>query len=134
MDKTDQDQMDGEIKIKGLSPTHIKEYALKFLSSQILCEDMLNKSLDNGTYSLLKTPVILLMICVLYFENKTLPENQTDLVWEIIQMYVERAKSKGGEMINWMDIILKLGELSWIALQRETRQLLIRKVKKECSY
>ena len=130
MDKTDQDQMDGEIKIKGLSPTIIKEYALKFLSSQILYEDMLNKSLDNGTYSLLKTPVILLMICVLYFENKTLPENQTDLVWEIIKMYVERAKAKGGEMINWMDIILKLGELSWIAPQRERWQLLIRKVNK----
>ena len=88
---------------------------------------MLNKSLDNGTYSLLKTPVILLMICVLYFENKTLPENQTDLVWDIIQMYAERAKAKGGEMFNWMDIVLKLGKLSWTALQRETRQLLIRK-------
>ena len=133
MDKTDQEQMDGEIQIKGLSEESIREYATKYLGSKEKCEDLLNKSKESGINELLRIPIILLMVCVLYFFTEHLPTSKTEIVWQIIKMCMDRSTLKqlgkmSSEIAELDELLLILGELSWMALQRDRKQLLINKV------
>ena len=91
MNKTDQEQMDGEIQIKGLSEESIREYATKYLRNKEKCEDLLNKSKESGINELLRIPIILLMVCVLYFITEHLPTSKTEIVWQIIKMCMDRS-------------------------------------------
>ena len=133
MDKTDREQMDGEILIKGLSDESIREYATKYLGSKEKCEDLLNKSRESGIDQLLRIPIILLMVCVLYFVTDDLPTSKTQIVWRIIKMCMDRSTLKNlgkvsSEIVELAEMLYVLGELSWLALQRDTKQLLIKKV------
>ena len=59
------------------------------------------------------------MLCVLYYANETLPKRKTDIVFEIIKMYINRAKKRFPQIKDFEEILFKLGKLSWEALQRE---------------
>ena len=133
MDKTDQDQMDGEIQIKGLSEESIRQYATKYLGNKEKCEDLLNKSKESGINELLRIPIILLMVCVLYYITEDLPTSKTEIVWQIIKMCMDRSTLKqigkvSNEIAELDELLYILGELSWQALQRDKKQLLINKV------
>ena len=65
---------------------------------------------------------------VLYMENEKLPESKADAVRKLVEMYLRRAKEKGIELEDTEGLLLTLGELSWDALQKDTHQLLIKKV------
>ena len=68
------------------------------------------------------------MLCVLYHSNQMLPKRKTDIVWEIFKMYINRAKRRFPEVGKFEQLLFKLGKLSWEALRRKTKQLLINKV------
>ena len=86
----------------------------------------LPKQKKQESMSYWEFPVILLMLCVLYLETESLPRTKTDIVWDIIQMYKERAEGKGCIVTD--EMLLILGLLSLEASQRDTHQLLIKQV------
>ena len=147
MDKKDKKKLDGDIQINGLSDesvtTCIDRYfdkekvnqltttsegtALESMKRQVFIE----KTKKRGIYGLLKIPILLLMLCVLYVETGDLPKRRTDIMWEVIQIYIKRAKEEGFEFGD-PDVLLRhLGELSYDASQRESHQLMIKKVWQE---
>ena len=91
-------------------------------------EGFKKKAKKRGIYDLLRIPILLLMLSVLYIETGSLPERRSDIMWEIIQIYIKRAKEKGVPIENPDELLCHLGELSYDASQRDTHRLLIKKV------
>ena len=134
MKKDDQDQMDGEIQIVGLSQESIKECASKYLASGKRASNLMEQSKEAQIKELLRIPVVLLMVCILYHENQSLPSSKTDIVWKIIRMCMDRSTikhlgKKSSEIADLDKILDTLGQLSWESLQKDTKKLLLRKVK-----
>ena len=128
MKKPDREQMDGEVQITGFGAEAIKECSTKYLGNEQKSEDFQYKCWQSGIRELLRIPIVLLMLCVLYHAKETLPKRKTDIVFGIIKMYVNRAKQRFPEVGKFEQLLFKLGKLSWEALQRNTKQLLINKV------
>ena len=130
MKKPDRHQMDGEVQITGFSDDAVRECSTKYLDTEKRSGDFRNKCRESGIRELLRIPIVLLMLCVLYYANETLPKRKTDIVFGIIKMYINRAKKRFPQIKDFEEILYKLGKLSWEALQRKTKQLLISKVNK----
>ena len=141
MDKKDKKKLDGEIQIKGLSYESIEECVDRYFEKPEVSqqggtnedlartsEGFKKKAKKRGIYGLLRIPIILLMLSVLYIETGSLPERRSDIMWEIIQTYIKRAEEKGVPIDNPDKLLRHLGELSYDASQRDTHQLLIKKV------
>ena len=133
MTKDDQDQMDGEIQIVGLSEESVEECAAKYLESEERASNLLKQSERAQIKALLRIPIVLLMVCILYHENQSLPSSKSDIVWKVIVMCIDRSTikhlgKKSNEIADLDDLLDILGQLSWESLQRNTKQLLIRKV------
>ena len=125
------DRMDGEVMIEGFTDESIKKCSAQYLESEHKGEAMLKQAVDTGIYVLLKVPIILLMVCVLFSEQLSLPQTKTKIVQQIFQLTVERTtlkhfESDVTEILN--DLLLSLGELSWNALKKDVQQLLLQKV------
>ena len=131
MKKPDRDQMDRELQITGFSDEAVKECSTKYLENEQRSEDFQHKCSQSGIRELLRIPIVLLMLCVLYHANETLPKRKTETVFGIIKMYIKRAKNRFPQIKDFDKILLKLGKLSWEALQRNTKQLMISKVSKK---
>ena len=145
MEKSDVDKMDGEIQITGLSQENIEKCAIGYLQSLLAscsdkksvesaCENLLELAEEVEIDELLRIPIILLMVCVLYSNEQSLPETKTGIVWAIIKMCMDRSTlrhlgKKSSQIENLDEMLFILGELSWLALQRKTKQLLISKVR-----
>ena len=127
MDKKDKDKLDGEIQIRGLSKENIRLYIERYLGAE-KAESLITSAVRSRISQLLRIPIIALMLCILYEERKQLPRTQTEIIREIIQIYIKRAREKGVELPDEEEMFYVLGELSWLALQRKTHQLLIKKV------
>ena len=91
----------------------------------------------TGLYDLLKIPIMLLMLCVLYNENKhkSLPERKTQIYEELYELVMSRTTLKSNnfncessEVENIHSMLLTLGKFAWRALQDDVKQLLINKV------
>ena len=128
------DRMDGEVMIEGFTEESIKKCSAQYLESEHKGEAMLAQAVDTGIYILLKVPIILLMVCVLFSEQLSLPQTRTKIVQQIFQLTVERTtlkqfESDMTEMLN--DLLLSLGELSWNALKKDVQQLLLQKVNQD---
>ena len=88
-------------------------------------------------YELLKVPIILLITSVLYKEGerKSLPERKTELYENLYEFMMDRTTLKpnnfgcySSEVPNLKFILQTLGKFAWEALQRDDKQLLLRKV------
>ena len=90
--------------------------------------DLIEKAKNRGIYGFLKIPILLLMLSVLHIETGTLPERRTEIIWEIIQIYIKRAEEKGVPIENPDELLRHLGKLSYDASQRDSHQLMIKKV------
>ena len=79
---------------------------------------------------LLKIPLLLLMLCVIFIENKSLPSNKTDIIQELMQVYVKRAEQKEKEFEDTKKMLQDLAELSYEASTKPPRgkRLFIKKV------
>ena len=96
--------------------------------TKLKSQDLIKKAKNRDIYGFLKIPILLLMVSVLYIETGSLPERRSDIMWEIIQIYIKRAKEKGVPIENPEKLLFHLGELSYNASQRHTHQLMIKKV------
>ena len=141
--KNIRNKMDGEIIIEGFSNENIRKCCSLLLGSEKDCEQFLkgvrykSKPLEQGLYELLKIPIMLLMLCVLYNENKhkSLPERRTQIYEELYELVMSRTtlkpnnfNCKSSEVENIHSMLLTLGKFAWRALQDDVKQLLINKV------
>ena len=138
MDKDDCDQMDGTIQIIGFSRQSIKECASKYLESKNKADELMKQTDKTDISELLRIPIILLMVCFLYYQNHALPSTKTDIVKKIIWMLIDRATlkhfgKKADETPNLEEMLNGLGQLSHEASQRYAKQLLIKKVRHMCN-
>ena len=128
MDKKDKNNMDGEIQNNGLSVRSIKDCIQRYFEDEEKTKDFLEKAMAHGLVKLLKVPILLLMTCVLYIQTQSLPKQRGQIVSNIVDMYILRAQERGVHFEDMDQMLLDLGELSHKASQRDTHQLLIKKV------
>ena len=138
-------QMDEEVTITGFSYENIIKCAQQYLGSDQSCEEFLSQAGQAGIHErpkyndmffykgLLHVPIILLMACTVFSENRGLPSSKTGLFKQVVLMCVSRTTLKtmgkiASEVENLHELKVKLGKLAWDALNRDSKQLLIYKV------
>ena len=128
-------KMDAEVIIEGFNEENIHKCCAQYLESEDQAINMITQAKEVGIYDLLKIPIVLLMICVIYFENKYLQKTMTKIYSKIFEMVIDRTAFKRfkpgwyADAKEHLDVLLcALGELSWNALQNDIQQLLLKKV------
>ena len=122
--------MDGEVIIEGFNEENIKTCSALYLESNEKSAVMLKEAAESGIDVLLKVPIILLMVCVLFSEYTSLSKTRTEIVGQIFELTTSRTilKHFEADMMDVLDdLLFSLGELSWEALQRDVQQLLLQK-------
>ena len=128
LEKEDKRKLDAEIQNNGLSVGSIKECTQRYIEDEENTKDFLDKAMKQGLYGLLRVPILLIMMCVLYIQIGFLPKKRGQIVKVIVDMYILRAEERGVHFEDTDQMLLDLGELSYEASQRDTHQLLIKKV------
>ncbi len=140
-------QMDEEVRITGFSYNNIQKCATKYLESEQLCKQFLSQAEKVDIHDpsepvmndmllydgLLNVPIILLMACTVFLEHQRLPPNKTGLFSQVIYMCISRTTLKtlgktASEVEYLHQLMVKLGKLSWNALTRSNKRLLLYKV------
>ena len=114
-------RMGGLVNTVGFSTTNVEKCSELYLGKAD-SQKLLDDTKDIGLYDLLEVPIILLMACVVYKEQKTLPESETELFRTIFQLTMDRTTvrtmgCKTGEIPNLDDLLVTMGLFSWKALQ-----------------
>ena len=135
LSKSIRDKMDGEIIIEGFSRQNIRECSTKYLKSEEKCDKMLRQAEKTGIDVLLHIPIILVMTVVVFIQEESLPKTKTGIYETIFRLAMDRTTLKTfgckSEAISKLqDLLYKLGEFSWNALQDDVQQLLLKKVRK----
>ena len=140
------EKMDGEVRIEGFNEESKKRFCTEYFESEEESEAFLNQAKEKlGTKryygdkdpdrynELLSTPILLLMICVLYEENRSLPDTRTKIYETVRELAMDRTtlktfgcKSSQVKSITKMTCVL--GKFAWEALKRDIQQLLLNKV------
>ncbi len=121
---------DAEIKILGLSKQNIEKCATQYLGNREWSADLLEQCSKNQALSdLLHIPILLLMICSMYMQNKTLPHSITEIIGNVVQMTISRTTlktiRKTARDVEELEFLLqKLGKLAWSALQKGSSLLI----------
>ena len=127
------DRMDGELIIEGFSEENIAKCSELYLGSKEMSDDFLKEAKRSKIYKLLHVPIVLLMSCMVFAEKGSLPKTQTKLFGIARDLIMDRTTLKTfgkksaelADLDSWLDI---LGQMSWEALQRGEKQLLLDKV------
>ncbi len=144
-------QMDEEVSITGFSYENIIKCAKQYLGSEQSCQKFLLQAEKASIHTYLKphyfgkyymsqykgflhVPIILLMACTVFLENHCLPSSKTGLFEQVVCMCISRTTLKtmgkiASQMENLHDLMVKLGKLALTALTRDSKQLLIYKVR-----
>ncbi len=143
-------RIDEEVEISGFSYENIRKCAKQYLGPKQSYEEFLSQAEKAGIHAylepydgmyymphykgLLHIPIILLMACTVFSENKCLPSSKTGLFKQVVLMCISRTTKKtmgktASEVVNLHHLMSKLGKLAWEALNREKKQLLIFKVR-----
>ena len=114
-------KMDREIEISGFNEHQVKIYASNYFESEEISTTMYIKAMHAGIEGLLRLPIILLMVCVLFDEKKNLPKSQTKIISSIVEMFLDRSAlkhfgKKAKDIVGLDEILYKLGELAWKTL------------------
>lgn len=82
--------MHAEAQIVGFTEENIASYVVKFLGQKhrLLKSELLEAARRKGLYAIMRIPIILQMVCILYVDDKTLPSTKTGVVQDIINKYV----------------------------------------------
>ncbi len=136
--------MDEEVRISGFSKQNIIKCAEQYLESD-QSDQFLSQAKQAGIHSeretdssiydgLLHVPIILLMACAVFIENKSLPSSKTDIFTKVVYMSISRTTLKtmgktAQEVENLRELMVKLGRLAWESLNKQTKQLLMYKVR-----
>ena len=122
MDIFDKKKVDGQIQNNGLNNSSIKRCAERYLENAQKADGFLKKAVSQGVVGLLRLPILLLMICVIFVEKGTFPKKTAEIIRDIIDMYIMRARERGVHLEDPEQILLLLGKLSY------ENELLISKV------
>ena len=133
------DKMDGEVRIEGFNDESKKHFCTEYFGTNEESEELLYQGyekLGKDRYNeLLSTPIVLLMICVLYEENRSLPDTRTKIYETVRELSMDRTtwktfgcKSSQVEDITEKTFVFVLGKFAWEALKRDIQQLLLNKV------
>ena len=131
------DKMDGEVRIKGFNKENRKRFCTEYFGSEEDSQNLLkqaNQKFGQDHYNeLLRTPIVLLMICVLYKENRSLPDTKTKIYETVRELAMDRTtwKSFGcrsSQVKNITKMTRVLGKFAWEALKIDIQQLLLNKV------
>ncbi len=142
---------DEEVKISGFSYENIIKCARQYLGSEETCEKFLSQAKQAGIHTvlepdmfgryymwqykgLLHVPIILLMSSTVFLDQHSLPSTKTGLFRQVVRMSISRTTLKtmektAGQVENLHSLMVKLGRVAWIALNRKSKQLLIYKVR-----
>ena len=133
LEKTILQKMASEAVIEGFSDEKIEKCCAVYLCSEDTCTRLIKHAKESGIRGLLSTPILLLMICVLFNEDQALPDSRTQIYKTIYDLTMDRTtlktmQCKSAQVENIDQMLRTLGKFSWEALQNDTRQLLINKV------
>ena len=120
-----------EIQFRGLDEAGVKTCTKRYLDHDQRSRKssrFQKKAKDQGISELLKVPILLLMLCVLFVETGSLPTNKTNIIQELINIYILRAEEKGEEFGDKEQMQKDLGELSFKASQRKIKQMFLDQV------
>ena len=138
--------MDAEAEILGFDESKVEEYISKFLENADKTEMLLSQAHQNNLclynkdygyffgFSLMKIPILLHMICMLFACNLALPSSQTGMLQAIVDRCIDREaiRAKGQKAIDKsIDALFKLGKLAWQGLSQLGKKLIFEKVKSE---
>ena len=118
-------QMDAEVVIKGLNKNNKAKCSLKYLGNKKHSDAFLAEAKNNRIKKLLHVPIILLMACMVFAENGSLPETQAQLYQTVFKLIIDRTtiktlgkkSSEIKELGSWLDV---LSRMSWEALKRDS--------------
>ena len=131
------DKMDGEVRIDGFNEESKKRFCTEYFGSEEDSQNLLKQAhekLGKDRYNeLLSTPIVLLMICVLYEENKSLPDTRTRIYETVRELAMDRTTWKtfgcrSSQVKDIQKMTYILGKFSWEALKKDIQQLLLNKV------
>ena len=125
--------MDGEVVIEGFSEDNIRKCCVQYLESDEKATKLLQEATQREVYPLLRVPILLFMVCVLYNENKSLPKSRTKLFHTIYKLIVDRSTMKtfgfkADDLEQLESMLFTLGQFAWEALQNNVGQLLLNRV------
>ena len=130
-------KMDDEVVIEGFSEENILKCCSRYLGRKEARRFLEEVKKQADLYELLKVPIILLITSVLYKEDdkKSLPERKTALYENLYEFLMDRSTLKpynfgcySSEIPNLQGMLQILGKFAWEALQKDDKQLLIKKV------
>ena len=124
-------RIDGEVVIKGFSVKSIIQCTVQYLQDDDLVNKFLYQASDSTAIALLHIPILLLMLCAVFQEKKSLPNSKTELYSDIFEVIMDRTTLKkldstSAELERVKDFICNFGKISWEALQENN--LLLKKV------
>ena len=131
--------MDIQVNIEGLSPANIKKCCEQYLDSSDKRRNMLKQAAKAGIFyhkdgflqklktfiwepedELLRIPIILLMVCFIFEQNKSLPKSKTETIKTLYELLSKRSEVRGSEdNQQFSDSLFKLGKLSWESLMED---------------
>ena len=130
------DSMDFELTIEGFSHDSIRKCCTQYLERPEKSEILLQQVTKVGIDNLLKVPIILLMVCVLFSEGEVLPKGRTKVVSKIFELTINRTTLKSLSPEEYVEfkksfneLMHALGELSWKALRQNIPSLPVSKVR-----
>ncbi len=117
-------QMNKVILAKGFDEEHINQCARNFFRSAGN-EKEASLFLKNDILELLRVPIILVMAYLLHKEytEQSLPTSNTEVIGEIINLILDRKKSRKLTDDEKNNIKLQVGEKAWAAAQKPTMVL-----------
>ena len=126
---------DAEATIIGFSDENIQVYASKFLDSEEAGSNFLEIAKKNKILDILRIPLILQMMCVLFQSGHDLPQSKTEATRAIVDWSIQysayRQANPGSSKTHQKKtekMLYKLGKLAWKSLQSDVQQLLLNKV------
>ena len=128
------EQSDSEVTITGFSEENMKKCATLYIEDDAKCADFFSQAREVKLYELLHVPIILLIACTVFIQKNCLPKSITHLFGQIVDMSISRTTlktmgMKADEISNLEEMKEMLGRLAWDALNRNSKELLLFKVK-----
>ena len=135
--------MNAEVEIHGFDEQNVKEYISKSLRSEEKADKLLKQARSKGLCggnkaggyyfgdSLLRIPILLNMICVLFLCNDTLPTTRTGIIKKIVDRCIDREaiRRRGQTALQTAKrTMIKLGKLAWEGLNEPGKRLYFEKV------
>lgn len=132
LDKADKETFT-EVQINDLRYGGIVQNAKLFFGELPKVSRFMTAVEEAQLLSVVGTPVMLFFMCVVFETNDgSLPKTQTEIIQEIVNMFVKRSTAEGKLTSKDNEEISKvlqiLGQLSWKALQKDTGLLRFSKV------